>query len=90
VLTDQRFGDILSQKTMSSPIRLLTSALRHEPALRHEFAVVGQLLELRLYGEAVIDGWLGFVRRLVRRRGDRGPFTLFVSQLSGVLGFDGR
>ena len=29
VLTDQRFGDILSKETMSSPIRSLTSALGH-------------------------------------------------------------
>jgi hypothetical protein len=28
VLTDQRFGDILSKETTSSPIRLLTSAHR--------------------------------------------------------------
>ena len=31
MLTDQRFGDIISQKTMSGPIRLLKSALRREP-----------------------------------------------------------
>jgi hypothetical protein len=30
VLTDQRFGDIISQKTMSSPIRLLVSKARHD------------------------------------------------------------
>jgi hypothetical protein len=30
VLTDQRFGDIISQKTMSGPIRLCNSALRHQ------------------------------------------------------------
>jgi hypothetical protein len=29
VLTDQRFGDIISQKTTSDPIRLWESALRH-------------------------------------------------------------
>ena len=33
MLTDQRFGDIISQKTMSGPIRLLTSVLRrHNPS----------------------------------------------------------